>query len=602
MTLHRRSFLRALTMGSAALTLGTAGATSALAGTAGLAGSTLASAGAAGTVLQLAVARPRTAAHRAVLARLDDTHAVIDGGVELLLWPGDATTLVQAGVPFDITVADLVARDRAAAASAPAVIAAGIPGGKDDYQPLDAIYAEFEALAAQNPGLARVVPLPNRSLEGRTVMGIEIGRGNVRDGRPVAYYDGCHHAREWPAADYCRLFAHHLIETAGTARTDAILDNVLVRIVPVVNVDGYVHSFSHKAKLTDNASLGIVAGGQGAYVRKNNRVAPADQAHTADAAAASTPLTGEVDAHYGVDPNRNYAYLWGGTTGGLVNYAGPGAETLPLFASTSPNPIDQTYFGTDAFSEPITRNTREFFLTNAVVTYLSNHTSGRLMLRPWGHTTDAAPDGELLRDLGQRMSEAMIDEDNNLPPYDNKIGLGLYATNGTSNDWAYAATGTLGYVVEHSTSFHPPYGSLHAPGQQFPRAMEMFTIAAEEAMKATSHSVVTGRVLDADGAPTSARLLLTKTSVTPYSSNGGGRDIGSLTAGATELEEQQVLELAVGVDGKFIWHLNPSTRPIAGGEESYELTVVLGDIVVTDPIPVVVERGGTLDLGDVTIR
>jgi hypothetical protein len=590
MSLSRRTFLRASAYAGSAAALAGGSAASA----AGL----LARSGApAGTVLQLAVAHPQNAVQRALLARMDDTHAVVDGGVELLLWPGDAAKLVEAGVPFRVTVPDLVAHDaalEAAVDSATAELLATIPGGKADYQPLDAIYAEFDALAARRPDLARVVTLPHRSLEGRTVKGIEIYRGNAGDGRPVAYFDGCHHAREWPAADYCRLFAHHLVETAGSPRTDAVLDGLRVRIVPVVNVDGYVHSFSHKGRLTDESLLGIVAGGQGAYVRKNNRVAPSDQAHAADAGASPA---GEVDPHYGVDPNRNYAYLWGGTTGGLVNIPAPAGETLPAYAQTSPNPTDQTYFGTDAFSEPDTRNTRDFFLGNAVVTYLSNHTSGRLVLRPWGHTTVPAPDDALLTELGRALSDAMIDRRNGFPAYENKIGLGLYATNGTSNDWAYATTGTLGYVIEHSTAFHPPYASAHAPGQQFPQAIEMFTRACEEALRLRSHSVLRGAVTRA-GSPVRARLTLSRSSVTPYSRNGATRDLGSLTAGKRELAES--LALTLETDGAFTWHVNPSSRPIAeraAGPEAYTLRVeALDGSGATVTRQVVVARGEVLDL------
>ncbi|HWG93357.1 MAG TPA: M14 family zinc carboxypeptidase [Mycobacteriales bacterium] len=586
MDLSRRTFLR----------------TSAYAGTAAaLAGSSAASAAGllggrdvpAGTVLQLAVARPQTAAHRALLSRLDDTHAVVDGGVELLLWPGDAAALLEAGVPFTVTVPDLLARDRALEAAASAALAGRVPGGKDDYQPLDAIYAELDELAARRPDLARVVTLPHPSLEGRTVKGIELSRGDAGDGRPVAYFDGCHHAREWPSADYCRIFAHHLVETAGTPRTDAVLDGLLVRIVPVVNVDGYVHSFTHKGQATDNSTLGIVAGGQGAYVRKNNRVAPVDAAHAVDVAASPV---GEVDPHYGVDPNRNYAYLWGGTTGGLVNIPAPAGETVPFFAQTSPNPVDQTYFGTDAFSEPDTRNTRDFFLSHAVVTYLSNHTQGRLVLRPWGHTTVPSPDDALLTELGQALSDAMRDPVNHFGPYENKIGLGLYATNGTSNDWAYAATGTLGYVIEHSTAFHPPYTSAHAPGQQWPQVVEMFTRACEEALRPRSHSVLTGTVTR-DGAPVPARLTLTRTTATPYSRNGGVRDVGSATARRTELTE--TVSLVLETDGAFTWHVNPSSRPIAerpSGPEAYTLVAEALDGSGTTTQQVVVDRGQAREL------
>jgi hypothetical protein len=583
MTLSRRTFLRASAYAGSAAALAGGSAASA----AGL----LAKSGApAGTVLQLAVAHPQSAVQRALLATMDDTHAIVDGGVELLLWPGDAAKLAEAGVPFRVTVPDLVARDQALEA-ATAELRATIPGGKTDYQPLDAIYAEFDALAAKRPDLARVVTLPHPSLEGRTVKGIEIYRGDAGDGRPVAYFDGCHHAREWPSADYCRLFAHHLVETAGTPRTDAVLDGLRVRIVPVVNVDGYVHSFSHKGRPTDNANLGIVAGGQGAYVRKNNRVAPADQAHAVDVAASPA---GEVDPHYGVDPNRNYAYLWGGTTGGLVAIPAPAGETAPFFAQTSPSPVDQTYFGTDAFSEPDTRNTRDFFLGNAVVTYLSNHTQGRLVLRPWGHTTVPAPDDALLTELGKALSDAMIDRRNSLGPYENKIGLGLYATNGTSNDWAYATTGTLGYVIEHSTSFHPPYASVHAPGTQFPQAIEMFTRACEEALRVRSHSVLRGAVTRS-GTPVRAKLTLTRTATTPYSRNGGVRDLGSATARRTELSE--TVGLVLETDGRFTWHVNPSTRPIASGPEAYELVVeALDGSGAKATRSVVVERGQVLDL------
>jgi hypothetical protein len=296
-----------------------------------------------------------------------------------------------------------------------------------------------------------------------------------------------------------------------------------------------------------------------------------------------------------VDPNRNYAYLWGGTTGGLVSGLPPAVDQqIPFYAQTSPNPVDQTYFGTAAFSEPDTQNTRAFFLANNVITYLSNHTSGRLMLRPWGHTTDPCPDDALLTELGQALSDAMIDEDLGLGPYQNKIGLGLYPTNGTSNDWAYAVTGTLGYVVEHSTAFHPAYTTLHAPGVQWRNVMEMFTIACEGALDPRATGVLTGRVVDASGQGVQADLTLAKTSTTPYSSNGGIRDLGSTTAGATSLEEQQVMTLRTRPDGTFRWTLNPSTRPIADAEEAYALTATApGGTAVRE---VVLARGGSLAL------
>ena len=111
---------------------------------------------------------------------------------------------------------------RVTASAADVVIYGGTPGGIASaiaaarMGPGDAIYAEFEALAAAHPDRARVITQPYRTLEGREVKGIEVWIGNPQDGRPVSYYDGCHHAREWPSADYCRLFAHHLLNQTNT--------------------------------------------------------------------------------------------------------------------------------------------------------------------------------------------------------------------------------------------------------------------------------------------------------------------------------------------------------------------------------------------------
>jgi VCBS repeat-containing protein len=297
---------------------------------------------------------------------------------------------------------------------------------------------------------------------------------------------------------------------------------------------------------------------------------------------------------YGVDPNRNYAYLWGGTTGSIAN-----GVDFPLFASTSLNPFDQTFHGHDAFTEPEVVNNREYFLANNVITYLSNHTSGRLVLRPWGHTTEPAPDDAILTDLGQQLADAMIGAGFDTP-YENKIGLGLYPTLGTSNDWAYAATGTLGYVIEHSTEFHPRWNTLHAPGQVWPYAVEMFMRAAEAAADPAHSGVLEGTVTDANGDPVAATLTLTKTFTTPYAGDeyqNTGATL-SLEDGVTETQT-----LTLETDGTFRWFLNPSTRPIAelgGDEETYTLTVTAADghEVTTE---LLLQRGETVEL-DLTVQ
>lgn len=577
MAFSRRSFLRA-----AALSVGAIGLGGTAASATGLASLPIS----APDALSRVVAFPRTEAHRRALSHFDDTHAVIDGGVELLLWPGDLARLQATGMPYRLDVADVLAHERSmaeAAKVAPDARLADIPGGITEYRTLDQIHAELDQLAADAAESAdlhvEVVTLPHASFEGRTIKAVEISVGDPGDGRGVSYIDGCHHAREWPAAELSLIFAHYLVEQAldGDQRVLDLLGKVAVRICPVINVDGFAYSRGWADTPLDNPNLGIVAGGQGAYVRKTQRNNP----------LMTTGVDSEV--FYGVDPNRNYAYLWGGTTGSIVN-----GVDAPIFASTSSNPLDQTYYGTEPFSEPCTRNNQEYFLSTNVLTYLSNHTQGRLILRPWGHTTEECPDADLLIDLGARMSAATAHD--GFGGYESKIGLGLYPTLGTSNDWAYAATGTLGYVIENSLGeFHPPYGSLHGPGNTWPYVVEMFMLSCEEAALPRSHSILTGKVRDADGAEVPATLTLTKTFQTPFADLETYQGTGQYTAMAQALEE--TIELTLSTDGSFGWHVNPSTRPIAeigGAEEAYVLTATTAD-GKTGTTQVVVARGEQVD-------
>lgn len=534
-------------------------------------------------VLQVAHVKVRTAAQRAALIAFDDTHSRPRGAVELLLWPGDQAHLDELGFDYEIVIPDLLAHERrenGKGTKPPRALLQTMPGGaRDTYRTLANYNDEMAALATNHPGLARRIELPERSLEGRSVYGIEIGTNlGVNDGRPVFYVDGVHHAREWPAGEYPMFFAHYLLENYATDATiKRILDTAQVTIIPIVNVDGFNYSRSFPI---DVSNMGIVAGGQGQYWRKNRRGNPAtDQVNSNNPAA------------YGVDPNRNYAFLWGATTDGI-----PTNET-PVYASTSPNPTDQTYYGLDAFSEPEVRNVANYIKSHNVVGVISNHTSGRLVLRPWGHTSEPSIDEGLLKAIGDRIA-LLMKRPSDTTGYESKIGLGLYPTTGTTDDWAYAALTCLGYTIEHSTAFHPNYTThAHAVAKMWPFVMSAFLHFADEATKPANHSVVKGSVADDTGAPVKATLTIYKEFATPTWEQGVDG------VGPTLLQKEstpEVVDMAseTRADGTFEWHLNPSTRPleaIAGVKENWTLTVTAGG--KQRSVDVYVERGQVKDLG-----
>jgi hypothetical protein len=485
---------------------------------------------------RLALVRVRvTSADQAafLLTHFDETHNHHHWFVELLLWPGDEERLRAAGIDYEVVVEDVVARDLEEASTPSDAVA--LPGpDRKDYRRLSGYVSEMKKLAKKHPSLARVMKLNHKTLEGRNVFGIEISaRVRREDGRPTFYVDGVHHAREWPAAEYPMIFAHYLTERFGRNRqVTSLLRRLRVVIVPVVNVDGFDYS---RESLVDGQGLEtypLSIAGLEAYWRKNRR----------SASGATAPVARKNPDAYGVDPNRNYSYAWGDDGGG-----------------SSGTHVDQTYRGNAPFSEPETRNVRKLVLSRHVTGVITNHTYGDLVLRPWGHTTKDSPDERILAPLGARLARAM-------GGYANEKGIGLYATTGTTDDWAYAATSALGYTFEHGAAFHPPYAS--SVGKDFKGVLRAYMIMARAAANSHLHGVISGRVVSPRGRPVNARLRLTKRFKTPL----GRRN----PSGRRFVVERLATSMQSGRNGGFVWHVNPSTRPIVaskGPRESYTLEV-----------------------------
>ena len=477
----------------------------------------------------------------AALAQFDLTHLADAGGVEILLWPGDAARLRATGVPHDITVDDLIGRDRSLHAASPVPGSPAQPGQRSDYRHLADYEKDLHDLAAWRPDMARVFALPEPAASGRMVYGIEIADSVRRpDGRPTFYVDGVHHAREWPSGEMAIMFAHDLVSGFGTdERVTRLLRSLRVVIVPVVNPDGFEYSRTH---LYDDGnywtSYPVQATGFGAYWRKNRRTVTADLG------------LGHRDGHagYGVDNNRNYA----------LGFGGPG---------TSANPTDLTYRGPEPFSEPETRNVGQVVRRRTVTAVLSHHTYSDLVLRPWGDTTDDAPDEALLKSLG----DAMAGHNG----YKSQKGIALYPTTGTMSDWSYAAVGALGYTFEHGTdNFHPPY--LGFVPENYAKNRPAFLLLAEAAADPAHHAVIRGRTTR--GGRGVEEAVIVRKSVTLPTENGTHTDH---------------IEIAVSSrrDGRFEIHLGPSTSPSSESAQAYEVTA--GRTTVS----VVVGRGERVDLG-----
>jgi hypothetical protein len=502
--------------------------------------------------LQLVRVSTPTSAHKSALLEtgLDLTEHGREHYLDVVLHGAkDAAALTKAGFSYRVLVADLGALDRRQRqierewaakqgkkqAPGDGVLdreearAPAMPSGRLTYRHLWDFTKDMKDLAEQYPDFVKPITLNHLSLEGRPVEGIEIAKDvQGEDGRPVFLQMGIHHAREWPSGEMPMEWAFELVQglADGDARITGLLSDARVIVVPVVNVDGF--SLSREAAI--DTQQGSVALDDLSYKRKNCRMAPGElPAPGACAAAVSNA---------GVDPNRNYGGLWGG----------PGA---------SGNPLDETFWGEGPFSEPETQNVQELVSSRQVTTLITNHTYSDLILRPPGVKALGKPfDEEIYEALGANMAAQN--------GYTNQPGYELYDTTGTTEDWSYAATGGLGFTFEigkgegvalTGAGFHPAWPA-GVPAEYFGKGpwagkgnREAYFVALENAADSSKHSVLSGT------APAGATLRLSKsflTATSPRAENGGQ----PLT-----FTDTLVTELPVGSDGRFEWHVNPSTRP-----------------------------------------
>lgn len=486
-----------------------------------------------------------------LMTAFDETHNHTDEEIELLLWPGDKARLDALGYEYRVVTENLPLTELAKGTAADEPLP--MPGPDyDDYRRLGDYNAEMESLAKDNPKLVKLFEMPNKTLEGRTVYGLEIAADVKRDdGRPVFYIDAVHHAREWPAAEYTMIFAHHLVEQFGkNKRITGLLKKGRVILVPLVNPDGF--DYSRESVLSLNQTLRnlttTMAAGNGfeGYWRKNRR----------SLSGVTVPVIEKNPDSFGVDPNRNYSFMWGDSQGG-----------------SSGDRTSQTYRGERPFSEPETQNVQSVVHGRTITGVITNHTYQASVLRAGG---GSAPDDHLLNPLADRIAAPM--------KYENRASVG-YPTTGTTDDWVYSTTGVLGFTIEHgSEGFHPAYAITIG---RVEGVMEAFTRMLEASVNERYHSVIKGRVVGGKG----AKVVLKKSFATPLS-NGN-------PTGEKSIKETINISLKTEKDGSFEFHVGPSTRPWEDKPESYTLVIKLGG--KTKTLSVRVDRGKTENLGSIKL-
>lgn len=240
-------------------------------------------------------------------------------------------------------------------------------------------------------GVAQVSSIGS-SVEGREIWAVKISDNpDLDEDEAEMLFVGCHHAREWVAVEVPYLLAQHLVGNYGTdSEITRLVDNSEIWIVPIVNPDGFEYS-----RTTDR------------LWRKNRR--------------------DNGDGTFGVDPSRNYGYMWG----------------LPGSSGDTSDPL---YRGPHAFSEPETQAIRDLALSRNFQTFVSYHSYSQLVLYPWGYTEEPAPDYCLLSSMAEDMAELI--EGVHGQEYVPKPGMDLYPISGAEMDWFYGELGIPSFAIE----------------------------------------------------------------------------------------------------------------------------------------------------------
>jgi carboxypeptidase T len=171
-----------------------------------------------------------------------------------------------------------------------------------------------------------------------------------------------------------------------------------------------------------------------------------------------------TNGSFGVDPNRNYGYMWG---------------TLNVNTS-SHVPQDETYVGPRAFSEPEVRAVRNLIaveLFSGVITY---HSYSQLILYPWGYTPKPIvdpTDGSGMQQLAEKMKELIHNVHSRT--YTPEQSSKLYPTAGDTTDWTYGEYGTWSLTIELRPTSQAEGGFILPPSQIRPTFEENLPAAFE---------------------------------------------------------------------------------------------------------------------------
>ncbi|MDQ3871342.1 MAG: M14 family metallopeptidase [Chloroflexota bacterium] len=282
------------------------------------------------------------------------------------------------------------------------------PRGWEGFHTYAEMSREVAAVAAAHPSIVRRFSI-GKSYQGRELWAAKVSDYVWADERePEVLFDGLHHAREHMGLEMTLAILHWLVDGYGRdSKITALVNTREIWIIFAVNPDGAEYDIS---------------GGQYHLWRKNRPPTPGS-------------------SYIGTDLNRNYDYHWGCCGG------------------SSTNPASLTYRGPWRFSAPEARRVATFVNSRVVGgrqqirTAITFHTSGRLVMWPYGYTYADVPYDMTVAD--QRVFVAMGRTMAAMNGYTPEQASDLYISSGTTRDWEYGRHRIFAYTFELTHGWYP---------------------------------------------------------------------------------------------------------------------------------------------------
>ncbi|XP_072111105.1 carboxypeptidase B-like isoform X1 [Mobula birostris] len=239
----------------------------------------------------------------------------------------------------------------------------------------------MKKITYENPRLISLFRI-GRSYENRSIYILRVGK-RTHTVKPTIFMDCGIHAREWISPAFCQWFVMKAVQSFGTNCTmDTLLNKLDFLIVPVINVDGYVYSW------------------------------------TKDRLWRKTRSRNPGTTCVGTDPNRNFDAKW-------------------CSIGASRNPCAETYCGSHVESErevkAVANAIRNY---KGIKAYITMHSYSQMCLFPYSYTYSLAPDYEELNFIAWNAVTALRSL------YGTRYSYGpgaliIYPSAGGSDDWAY---------------------------------------------------------------------------------------------------------------------------------------------------------------------